>query len=389
MVYLGSFFIILGLLQLTSVYFHLRGASLTGNLNGPGILLGFGVFTLGVWLAIDTPVEQVLVSLLISLPIAWVVLLFFGVITNLGWNPSAAFYQSVSETGASITEVVIPVRLTHIAKNTNTVDYKMPATLLLPSGWSQPQPVAYGDAVLVVCGAGDSRKSFKWRLFDAFLRQDMAVLTIDPPGHGDFQNAPMTVANGRAACVQALDWLTQQPGVKRVAGCGISFGGNLVADLGATESRLRCIATISAPVELNPVSRAKLIRETLSLFVWPRNIGLLREGSLMTLWCEYKTLKGAWFGEPLVEMIQSLNALTAFSKMGARPKLIVHGKRDMAVPFSNALKLYESSSNVRELILIPQATHLSPVLFPREMDQLAAIIKHWLDYNRNDAQQAL
>jgi esterase/lipase len=223
-------------------------------------------------------------------------------------------------------------------------------------------------------------------LFDAFLKQNIAVLTIDPPGHGDFQIVPMTVANGRAAVLQALDWLSSQSGVNQVAGCGISFGGNLIADVGAIDARLRCLVTISAPVDLAPVTRSTFALEMLGLFIWPRNIGLLREGSLLTLWCEYKTLKGAWFGEPLVEMIKSLDTMAAFGNMGARPKLIVHGTRDKAVPHSNAIRLYENSSGVREIALISQATHVSPVLYRAEMDQVAATIKRWLDYNRLNAQ---
>ena len=54
-----------------------------------------------------------------------------------------------------------------------------------PGTWLQP-PHWTGQTVLVICGAGDNRLSFKWLLFTKLLANNIAVLTVDPPGHGDF-----------------------------------------------------------------------------------------------------------------------------------------------------------------------------------------------------------
>jgi alpha-beta hydrolase superfamily lysophospholipase len=387
--YIGSFLLVLGLLQLVAVYFHLRGASLTGRLSGPGILFGILLFTSGVWLVIDTPLLQLLVSIIVSLPLAWWVLLVFGALNNLGWDPSKNFAESLKDAGASATEVDIPVRMTHIAQNANRVDYLMPGTLFTPSTWGSEDRISRGQVVLVVCGAGDTRLTFKWRLFEEFLRRNIAVLTVDPPGHGDFQTVPITIANGRAACRGALEWLLSQPEVGTVGACGISFGGNLLADLTAADQRIKCLATISTPTRLDPVTRRVFVMEVLGLLCLPRNIKLLREGSLCTLLHEYRRLKGAWFGEELIAMIEKLDTVSTMGGIGDRPTLIAHGTSDAAIPVSNARRLYEASSPEHTLLLIPQATHVSPVLFSHEMSQLADWMKQWLDYNRTDAQQAI
>jgi len=108
--YIGSFLLVLGFLQLVSVYFHLRGASLTGPLSGPGILFGFLLFTSGVWFVIDEPLLRIVTAILISIPLAWILLLLFGIVTNIGWDPSKEFIRSQRGADASVTEVNIGVR---------------------------------------------------------------------------------------------------------------------------------------------------------------------------------------------------------------------------------------------------------------------------------------
>ena len=386
---IATFLLVLGLLQLVSVYFHLRGASLTGRLSGPGIIFGILMFTVGVYFVVDAPIVDLVISLIVCLPLAWMVLLVFGVVTNPGWDPSKHFVAALKSEGASVAEVTIPVRMTHIAQNATTADTLMPATFFMPTDWGTGKQSGDGLAVLVVCGAGDTRMTFKWRLFDELLRRRIAILTIDPPGHGDFQSVPITVANGRAACRSALDWLVSQLGVSAVGACGISFGGDLLADLTAADPRIKCLATISTPVELEPVTRRVFVKEFTRLLYLPRNIGLLREGSLYTLLREYKRLKGAWFGEDLAGMVKRLDILTAMRAIGSRPTMIVHGTSDAAVSVANAQRLFEVALPERTLLLVPQATHVSPLLFPQEMAQLADWMARWLGYNSKDAQQAV
>jgi pimeloyl-ACP methyl ester carboxylesterase len=392
--FLASFLIVLGLLQLVSVYLGLRGASLTGWLNGPGILVGIALFTAGVWLAIDTPAGLLLLYAIPGIVLAALVLALVGVVWNLGWSPAQHFLDTAPDKGWHVEEVRIPMQLSHVAQGVQLGDDFVPATYLHPdSTCADPESIQDGKAVLLICGAGDCRMAFKWQLFEALLAQGIAVLTIDPPGHGDFAHAPMTLANARAANRAALSWLYSRPGVKQVAVCGISFGGNQAAALAAEDQRVRALALISTPVTLNLLSRKTYVAEFLNLFIWPRNLGLLREGSLLTLWREWRSMKGAWFAESLYDMIRQFDTPATLRALGARPKLIAHGTCDVAIPVSNARSLYEAAGPECELMLIRQATHISPVLYRPEMQRLAVWFAHSfagsLNYNPSDARQTL
>jgi len=241
---------------------------------------------------------------------------------------------------------------------------RQPGTWLQPREWS-------GAAVLLVCGAGDNRHAFKWLLFRRLLERRIAVLTVDPPGHGEFMTVPCTVDNARRAACAALDWLCGQRGVRRVGAIGISFGGNQVADLAARDERVAVLVTISTPVKLPPVTRLTVARESLGLVCLPRNLALLRHQSLPKMWAEWRSMNGAWFGESLYDMIARFDTLNAVRAIGPRPKMFIHGKCDVAVPPINAKLMYEAAEPERELILVPQATHLSVILFDREMKMMS------------------
>ncbi len=241
---------------------------------------------------------------------------------------------------------------------------RQPGTWLQPHTWN-------GAVALLICGAGDNRHAFKWLLFRRLLERNIAVLTLDPPGHGEFMSVPCTVDNARRAARAALDWLCDQPGARSVGAIGISFGGNQVLDLAAHDERVAALVTISAPVKLPPVTPLTIARESLGLLCLPRNLALLRYQSLPKMWAEWRSMNGAWFGESLYDMIARFDALQAVRAIGQRPKMFVHGKCDVAVPPINAKRLYEASEPERELLLISQATHLSVILFDKEMTQMA------------------
>ncbi|RMG63090.1 MAG: alpha/beta hydrolase [Chloroflexi bacterium] len=241
---------------------------------------------------------------------------------------------------------------------------RQPGTWLQPHTWS-------GAVALLICGAGDNRHAFKWLLFRRLLERNIAVLTVDPPGHGDFVSVPCTVDNARRAARAALDWLCAQPGVQRVGAIGISFGGNQALDLAAHDERVMALVTISTPVKLPPVTPVTVARELLGLVCLPRNLALLRYQSLRKMWAEWRSVKGAWFGESLYDMIARFDAPQAVRAIGRRSKMFVHGKCDVAVPPINAKWLYEASEPERELLLVAQATHLSVILFDKEVTQMA------------------
>jgi pimeloyl-ACP methyl ester carboxylesterase len=235
-----------------------------------------------------------------------------------------------------------------------------PATWLQPRDWS-------GAAVLLIPGAGDNRHAFKWLLFQHLLARRLAVLTLDPPGHGDFRTIPCTVENARRTAQTALDWLCAQAGVQRVGAIGISFGGCQVADLAARDPRITALALISTPVRLPPVTRWTVVREVLGLIYLPFSL-MLR---LPILLAEWRSVPSAWFGEGLYEMIARFDVLGAVRAVGSRPKLILHGTHDVAVPPANAQQIYDASLPERALLWVQRANHVGVALREDAMRALA------------------
>ena len=246
-------------------------------------------------------------------------------------------------------------------------DAQQPATFLIPRDWS-------GHSVLHIPGAGDNRHAFKWLLFRKLLDRNLAVLTVDPPGHGEFNSMPCTIDNAKRAAQNWSEWLHAQPNVKRVAAVGISFGGCQAAHLTLTDPRIAALATISTPVTLPPVTRRVIARESLTLML-PRNALLLRYQSLRAMWAEWRDMTGAWFGEELYDMIEQFDMLNTIHAIGPRPTAFVHGKRDAAVPPSNSQRMFDAALPERELMWVPSASHLSVVLYDKEMARLADWLK--------------
>jgi pimeloyl-ACP methyl ester carboxylesterase len=173
----------------------------------------------------------------------------------------------------------------------------------------------------------------------------------------------------RQAARAASDWLHKQAGVTTTAAVGISFGGAQVADLAAHDDRFSAVALISTPVSLPPVTRWTVARESAGLLL-PRNLSLLRYQSIRPMWAEWKSMKGVWFGESLYDMIAQLDVLGAVQKMN-KPLAVVHGRLDVAVPPSNAKQIQSLASCECDVIWCGQGTHLSVMLFEKEMTQLA------------------
>lgn len=282
-------------------------------------------------------------------------------------NDAAYSVQHVSIPAAGLTlpqSVIDQWKLTPAhaeALRKKAANAQQPGTWMQPANWS-------GAAVLLICGTGDNRHAFKWLLFEKLIARGIAVLTVDPPGHGDFQYVACTTHNVRMAARAASDWLHAQAGVTKTAAAGISFGGAQVADLVAHDDRFAAVALISTPVHLPAVTRLTIAREGAGLFL-PSNLSLLRHQSIRAMWAEWKSMKGVWFGESLYDMIAQLDVLGAVKTMN-RPLAVVHGKLDVAVPPINAKQIQAANGDCC-VIWCRQGTHLSVVLFDEEMTQLA------------------
>jgi pimeloyl-ACP methyl ester carboxylesterase len=234
-----------------------------------------------------------------------------------------------------------------------------------------------GETVMLICGYGDNRLSFKWMIFDKLLAQGLAVLTVDPPGHGEFMNVPTTVATVQHAARAASDWLHARPDVVRVGLLGISFGGVQSAWLMAHDMRIGALVTIASPIKLKTVNRRVVAREALSL-LWPKNLALLRYMRVSEVRAEWKTMQGAVLGESLYDMIDALAIEESVRKIGPRPTLFVHGARDQAISPKDAKRMFAVAGPDKEIITVPQATHLSVILYEQPMQRVAVWLREKL-----------
>lgn len=355
--FIAVFLICFGLVQWVAAFGEMRGLSVVGSLHRAGVTLGLVTFVGGVYLALAEPLSLLLLWLPPAFVLAVALSMLGGILTSWTTSPARALISPQPEDGYTAADASIPV--TEIGPA-----IEMPATYFAPADGRMR------GAVLFVCGASDNRLSFKWRLFRELLSAGLAVLTIDPPGHGDFRTAPMTKANALKAGRAALAWLRAQPGVSRVAVCGMSLGGCQALNLAADDSRVSAVVLLCTPVRLETVTRRTYIREIAALLL-PRNVGLLREGSAWTLLREWFGLKRAWFGTNLYRLIEELDVPAAARRLNSRPLLIAHGTADAAVPASNARQIADAAGGTATLMLVPQATHVSLVLFPDEMRRLA------------------
>jgi pimeloyl-ACP methyl ester carboxylesterase len=265
----------------------------------------------------------------------------------------------------SLARIKAPFTQTEVCIPVSAFDpkHQQPGTWLQPSQWG-------GQAALVICGAGDNRFAFKWLLFQKLLTNNIAVLTVDPPGHGEFMGVPSTVATAQHAARAASDWLHAHAGVQRVGLVGISFGGNQAAWLMAHDERIAALTIIASPIKLNSVTQKVMAREVINL-LWPRNVMILRKMSPRALWTEWKSIRGAWYGESLYDMIEAFDMLNTMQKIGARPTLFVHGARDVAIPVHNAHQLHQAALPDKEIVIVPQATHLTVVMQDKPMQRVA------------------
>jgi alpha-beta hydrolase superfamily lysophospholipase len=351
--------IFFGLIQWMAAFGEMRGLSAVGSLYRAGIVLGFAFFVSGVYLALAEPIGALLLAAAPSLILAVAAALLGGIATGWWVDPTRALVNPGSDATYTARSVAVPAP-------------GIGPDVFVPATFFQPKTSASCPAVLLICGASDTRLAFKWRIIGAFLARGLSVLTVDPPGHGDFRSTPMTVGHALAAARAAVDWLSQQEDVAGIGACGISLGGCQAAGLAAADPRVTAVALVCTPARLEPVTRAVYAREIAGLFL-PRNLGLLREAPVLALWREWRSMRPARLGASLTRLVDDFDALSAVRSLApdGRPVLIVHGTRDTAVPPRNALALREAAGTGGALLWVRQGTHVSLVLHADEMGRMA------------------
>ncbi|HLM63052.1 MAG TPA: alpha/beta fold hydrolase [Acidimicrobiales bacterium] len=224
------------------------------------------------------------------------------------------------------------------------------------------------------------------------VRMGFKVVAIDVAGHGGTQGLPTDGAN-LDAYVRLLGRVLDELGIRRAVFAGHSMGGRLVAQL-AAENPDRAIAVIliDAAVgdlwdKLIGVSRfappvllavaALLALDTLSTLPWlsdPRQAAKL--GRLVVPTLVGHAVKPWRLLGPAISLLRSQGTGQMLEELADSrvPVVVIHGDRDVAVPYRTAVDAARRSNGT--LVTIRGGTH-SWVL--KDPETLPAVVAQLLD----------
>jgi hypothetical protein len=168
--------------------------------------------------------------------VAFVAVLPFGMGTYITHAPRWAIHESA---------VGIPHQEVHIA----TDDGRRLAAWYVPS--------RTGAAVLLSHGSGGSRGRVAAHV-RMLARHGYGVLALDNPGNGESEGHSNGLGdNAQAGLAAALDYLAARPDVdpERIAGFGLSLGGEVLIEAAARDHRLAAVVSDGAtrPVDAETV----------------------------------------------------------------------------------------------------------------------------------------
>jgi pimeloyl-ACP methyl ester carboxylesterase len=133
------------------------------------------------------------------------------------------------------------------------------------SGWYVPS--RNGAAVLVSHGSGGSRGRLP-RHVRMLARHGYGVLALDNPGNGESDGHSNGLGdNAQPGLKAGLDWLARRPDVDpdRIAGFGLSLGGEVLLEAAARDGRL---AAVVADGAARPVDQRKVLKKTENTIMW-------------------------------------------------------------------------------------------------------------------------
>ena len=344
MVFLSTFMLILGLLQLVVARTNLRGLSLAGHRRRLGYLTGTALLVGGTLLLPGTP--WVFFLVLPASALALACLATVGSLTGRHLD-TARFLRPGDWPEGHCQAVRIP--------NGERV---IPGLLITP-------PAPSGAVVCLIHGSGDTKSAFKWRLIRSLLDRRLTVLTIDLAGHGKNQT-PQRWPDCTTEIPAALEWLRDQPGVTRVGLLGISMGGTLSAQaaVGASPDALTLCET---PITFQ-FTRTTVRREVWHLLRSPI-LDLMGEITAWQIWRTWRVQPGRR-EIALAELIDRLDVANQVARLTC-PVHLVYGQRDHIAPPDHGQRLHQAATAPSQLTIVPRASHLALILMPETNHAIA------------------
>lgn len=195
-------------------------------------------------------------------------------------------------------------------------------------------PTRTGPSIILTHGAGGDRTQLLAEA-RALAEHGFGVLLFDWPGHGTSAGRVNWHDRERSSLVAALDWLVKQAETdpKRVGAIGFSLGGYILSQVATTDSRIRAMALLGTPSNLNDQVR-----------VTHQEWNLLREPAARAAL--------EWHGIDLDEP-QPEQVIGQY----ARPLLVVGGTNDMTVPLALTQNLFRAARSPKALYVVPKGEH--------------------------------
>ena len=216
-------------------------------------------------------------------------------------------------------------------------------------------PSINGASVVLTHGTGGDRSDLadEAKILSA---AGFGVLTFDWPGHGESEGPIRWGQPEREALVAALDWLQTQPTIDaaRIGGFGFSMGGYIVAQVAATDARLKVAALAGTPHD--PVEQT----------LWE-----YRRWGVIAQWPAMLAIRRA--GMRLNELVPE----RVVGQIAPRPVLIISGNQDDTVPPWMSQRLFDAAGEPKRLLHIPGAGHggygeSAPGSYPQDLLQFFA-----------------
>jgi len=376
---LSVLLITLGLGQIISTGKGWRAASLIGPSRPVGLGLAILLLIIG---SLNLPLTwHALLWPLVTGPLALGLLLLGGSFIFPPSDPSLLFSPD-HPAHAGCQPVQIP-----------DGDHLMPGFLLMPPRFKTSKSTSHpasklekgvekGLAVCVVPGAGDHKSSFKWRLVQALLSEGLIVLTIDPPGHGEYRQRPMRFPDCLSAVPAAIRFLQDQPRITHIGVAGISLGGALAArsvvenwpDKGNPCRQPEALVVLETPVQLN-YNRTLFIREAWRVCRAPV-LSLLQEISVRQMIQSWKT-GGYRSPHNTAELIALLDPVKSIGCLKKAPILLVYSERDPIAPPAAARAMRQAAPQA-DLLISKKVSHVTLTLLPEINRQVACWLREKL-----------
>ena len=215
-------------------------------------------------------------------------------------------------------------------------------------------PAKHGAAIVLCHGAGADRAQLLTEA-KALAEHGFGLLMFDWTGHGASSGSITWHQTERLSLTAAIDWLAAQPGIdaRRLGAVGFSLGGYILAQVAVSDPRIRAMALLGTPANLN--DQVRLSHQKLGFIRVPAARLALRR-------------HGIDLNEPQPEQV--------IQQFAPRALLVVGGTEDVTVPLALTRRLFEAAGQPKQLQIVEGAAHGNYVAVT-EQAYLAELVAHF------------